>query len=313
MIFEGGGMRATERSVHASAGGREGIPMVEVKKTNLLLCMTAGVFALFSLSSCAYDNDMTYLNDQVTALNKRVKSLEEGRGRDVEGVRSGQVGLRSDIDQMQGEIRRISGRTEENERLIKRSFEKDLGDQDATKTKVKELSDRVAELEKKVKGQQETPGTESPVVQERKGQEEVASKPAEPGVTAPGAIKNKEVELYEKALRSFREGKYEESIDGFKSFVKTYPKSDRADNAYFWIGDSYMALKQYEQAILSFQDVVKKYPKGNKVPNALLKQAQAFLEIKDKTSAEVLFKKVVKSYPGTSEATIAQKKLDSLK
>jgi TolA-binding protein len=74
-----------------------------------------------------------------------------------------------------------------------------------------------------------------------------------------------------------------------------------------------MALKQYEQAILSFQDVVKKYPKGNKVPNALLRQAQAFLEIKDKTSAEVLFKKVVKNHPGTSEATIAQKKLDAMK
>jgi tol-pal system protein YbgF len=287
--------------------------MVEVKKRNLILFTAFGVFSAFSLYACVYDNEMTYLNDQVTALNKRVKSLEEGRGRDVEGVRSGQVGMRSEMDQMQGEIRRVSGRTEENERLIKRAFEKDLGDQDAVRTKVKELSDKVAELETKVKGQPERLGAESPAVQEKKGQEQVASKPAEPVTGAPEAVKNKEVELYEKALRSFREGKYEESIDGFKSFAKTYPKSDRADNAYFWIGDSYMALKQYEQAILSFQDVVKKYPKGNKVPNALLRQAQAFLEIKDKTSAEVLFKKVIKSYPGTSEATIAQKKLDALK
>jgi tol-pal system protein YbgF len=178
---------------------------------------------------------------------------------------------------------------------------------------VKELSDKVAELETKVKAQPERLGAESPAVQEKKGQEQVASRPTEPGTTAPEAIKSKEVELYERALRSFREGKYEDSIDGFKAFVKTYPKSDRADNAYFWIGDSYMGLKQYEQAILAFQDVVKKYPKGNKVPSALLKQAQAFLEIKDKTSAEVLFRKVIKNHPGTSEATIAQKKLDAMK
>ena len=285
--------------------------MAEAKKRNLLMWAMFGVFSTFSLTSCVYDNEMTYLNDQVTALNKRVKSLEEGRGRDVEGVRSGQIGMRSEMDQMQGEIRRLSGRTEENERLIKRAFERDLGDQDATKTKVKELSDRVAELEARLKVPQEHPGAESPGVQ--KGQEQVASRPPEPAATPSEGIKSKEVDLYEKSLRSFREGKYEESIDGFRSFVKTYPKSDRADNAYFWIGDSYMALKQYEQAILSFQDVIKKYPKGNKVPNALLKQAQAFLEIKDKTSAEVLFKKVVKNYPGTSEAAIAQKKLDTLK
>jgi len=287
--------------------------MAEAKKRNLLRVLSVGAFSSFLLSACVYDNEMTYYNDQITALNKRVKSLEEGRGREVEGVRSGQVGLRSEIDQMQGEMRRLSGRTEENERLIKRAFEKDLGDQDAVRMKVKELSDKVAELETKVKGQPEHPGVESPGAQEKRGQQQVASKSSEPGATVPEAIKNKEVELYEKALRSFREGKYEESIEGFKSFVKTYPKSDRGDNAYFWIGDSYMALKQYEQAILSFQDVVKKYPKGNKVPNALLRQAQAFLEIKDKTSAEVLFKKVVKNHPGTSEATIAQKKLDAMK
>ena len=287
--------------------------MLEVKKRNLLPGLVLGVFSAVALSSCVYDNEMTYLNDQVTALNKRVKSLEEGRGRDVEGVRSGQVSLRSEIDQMQGEVRRLSGRTEENERLIKRAFEKDLSEQDTLKAEVKQLSDKVAELESNAKGQQESPGTESPSVQEKKGPERVASRPSQPASRAPEPAKDKETELYEKALRSFREGKYEDSIEGFKLFAKTYPKSDRADNAYFWIGDSYMALKQYEQAILSFQDVVKKYPKGNKVPNALLKQAQAFLEIKDKTSAEVLYKKVVKNYPGTSEASIAQKKLAAMK
>jgi tol-pal system protein YbgF len=287
--------------------------MGEVKKRISLVFVCLVLFSSFFLSSCVYDNEMTYLNDQVTALNKRVKSLEEGRGREVEGVRSGQAGLRSEIEQMHGEIRRLSGRSEENEHLIKRAFERDLGDQDAVRTKVKELSERVAELESKLKRQQEYPGAESPSGQEKKGHEQVASRPSEPATTAPEAIKNKETELYEKALRSFREGKYEESIDGFKSFVKTYPKSDRADNAYFWIGDSYMGLKQYEQAILAFQDVVKTYPKGNKVPSALLKQAQAFLEIKDKTSAEVLFKKIIKNHPGTSEATIAKKKLDAMK
>jgi len=55
------------------------------------------------------------------------------------------------------------------------------------------------------------------------------------------------------------------------------------------------------------------YPKGNKVPGALLRQAFAFLEIKDQTSAKLLLNRVVKNYPGSSEAKIAQKKLETLK
>ena len=87
---------------------------------------------------------------------------------------------------------------------------------------------------------------------------------------------------------------------------------DRADNAHFWIGESYMAAKEYEQAILAYQNVIKQFPKGNKVANAMLRQAAAFLEIKDKTSARLLLKKIIKEHPGTSEAELAKKKLESL-
>jgi tol-pal system protein YbgF len=118
---------------------------------------------------------------------------------------------------------------------------------------------------------------------------------------------------YDQSLELYREGKYEDAIDGFKAFLRKYPKSDRADNAQFWVAECYMHLKQYEQAILSYQEVIKKYPKGNKVPNALLRQAMAFLEIKDKTSARLLLKKIVKKYPRSSEAKIAKRKLATLK
>jgi tol-pal system protein YbgF len=86
-----------------------------------------------------------------------------------------------------------------------------------------------------------------------------------------------------------------------------------ADNAQFWVGESFMALNQYEQAILAYQKVIKNYPKGNKVPNAMLRQALAFHEIKDDISAKLLLRKVVKNYPDTSEAKIAEAKLKSFK
>jgi tol-pal system protein YbgF len=265
---------------------------------------------LLFLSSCLYDNDIAYLNDQVIALNRRVKSLEDGMDTKV---RSGQVNLRTDIDEVQEQVRRLNGRIEENERLLKRAVERDLGDQDTMRSSVGTMSERLATLESTVEQQQRY--LNLPPVQPKPGpgaETPPAVKPETPP-TAAVEPKTKESELYDKSIALYRDGKYEEAIVGFRTFLKTFPKSDRADNANFWIGESYMALKQYEQAILAYQEVIKNYPKGNKVPSALLRQGFAFLEIKDQTSAKLLLNRVVKNHPNSSEAKIAQKKLETLK
>jgi len=118
-----------------------------------------------------------------------------------------------------------------------------------------------------------------------------------------------EKRLYDVNLALYRDEKYEEAIAGFKKFIKKFPKSLLADNAQYWVGESYMALKQYEQAILAFQVVIKHYPKGSKVPNAILRQAISFYEIKDRTSSRLLLKKLILKYPKSSEAKIAKAKL----
>jgi len=275
---------------------------------------------LLLTSSCVYDEEFAYLNDQVIALNKRVKSLEDTMDTRLGPMRSSQAGFQSDLDQMQGEIRRLSGRLEENEHLLKRAVERDLSDQDSMKAAVSRLSDKMATLEAMVEQQHRYLGLEPPAPKPKEAEaqapavaakEEPKAKPGPAPAQQPAV--SKEADLYEKSLALYREGKYEQAVDGFKELLRTYPKSDRADNAQFWIGEAHMALKQYEQAILAYQEVIKKYPKGNKAANATLRQAMAFLEINDKTSAKLLLSKVVKTYPGSNEAKIAQKKLDILK
>lgn len=277
------------------------------RKTWLFLFLGALVF----LSACVYDNDIGYLNDQVIALNRRVRTLEDALDTRVQ---SGQANLRTDIDEVQEQVKRLNGRIEENERILKRAVERDLGDQDSMRTNVGTMSERVGTLESMV--EQHHRFLNLPPVQQKPGQAVEQPSPVvkqEPTPSAAVEPKTKETESYDKSIALYRDGKYEEAIEGFRTFLKTYPKSDRADNAHFWIGESYMAVKQYEQAILAYQEVIKKYPKGNKVPSALLRQAFAFLEIKDQTSAKLLLNRVVKNYPSSSEAKIAQNKLATLK
>lgn len=289
-------------------------------KFRWLIIFSSAVF----LSSCVYDKELAYLNDQNRGLNKRVTKLEgtidKKLGADLDSrlksIHSSQAEFGEEIGQLKSEMSKISGRVEENELIIKRTVERDLSEQDNLKAELARLTEKVNDLETKVKRQHEYLGLEPLEIKEDQERDAKEVEPKEPG-GEPKVVekvpKSNELELYETSMSFFREGKFEQAMDGFKDFLKEYPKSDRADNAQFWIGECYMALRQYEQAILAYQEVIKKFPKGNKVPNAMLRQAVAFLEIKDTTSARLLLKKIIKQFPKSSEAKIAETKLKTIK
>ncbi len=285
------------------------------------------ISSLLFFTSCVTQKEFLYLNDQIVALNKRVNSLQETTESKLDpkmiSIREQQAKTDVEMDKIREEMRNVSGRLDENNHLVKHAIERDTTAQDDMRANVTDLKDRISELETKVNrinaylglkvdARQEGQDLKkmATVAQMPMRQAKVAKKPV-PDIKQPEVSPEKR--LYDLTLGLYREEKYEEAIAGFKNFVKKFPKSELADNAQYWVGESYMALKQYEQAILAFQGVIKKYPKGNKVPNAILRQALAFYEINDKTSAKLLLKKLIKKYPKSSEAKIAKAKLRTMK
>ncbi len=123
--------------------------------------------------------------------------------------------------------------------------------------------------------------------------------------------KNSEDE-YNAAKASLDAGKNEQARNQFEAFIKRYPTADNADNARFWIADSYYRDKWYEKAILEYQRVVDEYSKGNKVPSALLKQAYSFANLGEKGNARLILNDLIKKYPQTQEAATAKEKLKTL-
>jgi len=282
---------------------------------------------LFSLSSCvtvATDQDIMRINDQVATLNNRVNAfqnsldnmgnreatLSKALSGDLEkrlaSIRGNQAQVVAEIDRIKMDLDRLSGQVEESSHLSKRAIERDTSQEDGLRAAVADLGKRVEELEKGAKEMKDYLGLMQTGERKPVKVEEPKPTPEEPKLSPEEA-------LYEETLAVYKSGDLEKAIAGFSDFIKTYPKSDLADNAQFWIGECRMSLKQYEQAILAYQQVIKGYPKGNKVPNAMLRQGLAFQAIKDDTSAKLLFKKLIRNYPKSSEAEIAKKKLESLK
>jgi tol-pal system protein YbgF len=272
------------------------------------------VFIFFSLvffSACTYDKEFTYLNDQIIATNQKITQLQESVDAKLQSnlssrlrsIQANQAETGAEVDSLKTRLQELGGRIEESEHIVKRTIEADLTSQDAVRKELALLSPKLKELEDLVKAQQ-THIEQLSVKTDQLSKIRVStdSKPT----------LSKELELYDYSYALFKEKKFDQAMASFQKFLEEYPKSDRADNAQFWIGESLMGLKQYDRAILAFQQVIEKYPKGNKVPSAMLRQAMAFIEIDDQTSSKLLFKKVVKEFPNSEEAKAAQAKLDKM-
>ena len=125
--------------------------------------------------------------------------------------------------------------------------------------------------------------------------------------------KSTDQELYDAAKKLFDDGDNENARIQFENFINKYPDSDNADNARFWIADSYYVEKWFEKAILEYQKVLEEYPKSNKLSAARLKQGYAFAELGEKANARLILKELIKKHPDTNEARYAQEKLKTLK
>lgn len=280
--------------------------------------IAAGIFISFLLfcSSCANNQEyIKYTTDQINALKKTTAELTESTSARIDTVNSSQAAIMVEIEALKNDLRGLAGRVEDNEHLIKHSLEQELGEQGDARTELGRAVEKMDRLEKMVNHHHQYLNLEPFIYIDSKN--DVSTPVSENNTitlnTIDGVEKPKDVLLYESSLDLFNEQKYDQALSGFKSFLDNYPESDLADNAQFWIGESFMGLKQYEYAILEFNKVIKNYPKENKVPNAMYRQAIAMQIIGESTGARIVLKNLIKTYPESPEATDAEKKLSSMK
>lgn len=120
-------------------------------------------------------------------------------------------------------------------------------------------------------------------------------------------------EDYTQAIRVLRDERNFVKARGLlNGFISEYPTHELADDAQYWIGQSYYQEKNFERAILAFNKVQVDYANGDKAPEALLLEALSFLNIDDRASARELLGQVIAKYPDSSAASTARKRLESL-
>ncbi len=117
-------------------------------------------------------------------------------------------------------------------------------------------------------------------------------------------------QLFAAAYGDYSRGNYDLAISEFRQYVETYPTSEMADNAQYWIGECYYSKKQLNQAIAEFDRVVLLFPKGDKVPAARFKKGIALRELGQIDAARAEFSAITKLYPRSNEAVLAKQELE---
>ncbi|MDP3025095.1 MAG: tol-pal system protein YbgF [candidate division Zixibacteria bacterium] len=115
--------------------------------------------------------------------------------------------------------------------------------------------------------------------------------------------------LYDQAYFDFAKGSYDLAIQGFSDYLRYFPKGRSADQAHYWIAESYYAKKDYERCLDGFQKLLQNFPSSNKLPSALYKIGLCYEELKNQIRANRYFKEVVSRYPDSPEAKLAKEKM----
>ena len=286
------------------------------------------ILLLFMLSACVSETDFYRLKNDVAELKRasettktEVDNLKERTAGAVKedsfkAVRESQAEVASRLSDISGSLNELRGRLDESRYFVEKALKEHTAESDLLRAQIsslegqmKILKDKMAAIETPVKHDEGVSGQQGPSSQGEGG----AGPKAEPATpdTSRGTtdVQDERTKSYDAALQAFKSKKYKESRAKFEAFIKDYPKSDLADNAQFWIAETYYAEKNYEDAILAYEALLKKYPDSKKTSSAMLKQASAFIDIGDAKTGKIILKKLVEKYPDSKDAELARKKL----
>jgi tol-pal system protein YbgF len=118
--------------------------------------------------------------------------------------------------------------------------------------------------------------------------------------------------LWEQAYADYASGQWSLAITGFETFLRAFPRSEQADKAQRYIGESYSLDGKFDEAIAAYNKVITNYPTGTEVPQAYYKRGLAQERLGQVDRARESWETVIKLFPESDAALLAKQRLDRL-
>lgn len=130
---------------------------------------------------------------------------------------------------------------------------------------------------------------------------------------SPPAAASTERADFDAALGELREGRYPEAVAAWRRFLDAHPSGGLAGDAQYWLGEACYLSGDRNTAKEAFIALGLNHPQSARLPDALLKLGYIYGEQGDTTRAREVLQKLVQVYPSTQAASLAERRLQSLR
>ncbi len=237
---------------------------------------------VFAADAAAASKETDRLQIQVAGLQAQIASLQRA------------------VEESARELKRLNEALAEHNATLRKSLQEQRLQDEAIQAALKETAERVSEIGDRLSRQR----TASALVESQgPALGAGASGPAASGAPPPR-------ELYSSAYADYARGNHDLAIQGFQEYLKSYPDSELADNAQYWIGESYYGKQKFAEAIEAWNLLLKDYPSSDKLPDARVKKGMALEKLGRRSQALLEYRYVVDRYPNSPAARQAREKLN---
>ena len=176
------------------------------------------------------------------------------------------------------------------------------------------IAEKLIEIEQTASPPEETPEdaeSEKPLGEENIGGEETSAEIEGQPIATPTPDLSPQ-QVFNMARSDYLKGNFQLAIEGFAIYREHFAESPLADNALYWIGESFFSQNKFEEAIQKFNDFILIYPNGDKIAATYLKKGISFMKLNKKDEAISVFRLLISKFPLEEETKIAQQKIKEL-
>ncbi len=118
---------------------------------------------------------------------------------------------------------------------------------------------------------------------------------------------------FEAAKQAFDRQDYARARGLFRVFTSRHPRHDRADDAMYYIGMTFMQQDRPQNAISPFQKVIQEYRSGDMVDDTLLKMGDAFFQLHACDDARTAYEALIQGHRSSPHVAAARRGLATVR
>jgi TolA-binding protein len=234
-----------------------------------------------------------YTKSEGDDLKREVETLKQRLSGDMARAETERVKLQKIMEQATALLTRNSADVGAQVERIQAKSDKLTGQMEVVEVGLRELQQKISEVQAKVEVKLEGIGTGS-------------------SAKTPPTPENKD-ELFQLAQSKVSSGNPAEGRRLLRLFIDKNPSDPRLDRAQLLLGDSYFGEEKFAAAIVEYKKIEEQFKKSALLPDGFYKIGMSFYQLKFCNDAEIFLSRLLKQHKAHPQSPRAEKVLQLIK